>query len=110
MGSMSILETWFGGVVGYHVCLTLCAHRRSPVRARVEPSFFAFYPELADGRLFCYAGWNLRTCLDDQGRRNRLTRNQDAHVIPLYQVSIVKAFAFTRMESRLPEMGSINRE
>ncbi len=30
---------WFGGVVGYHICLT---HRRSPVRSRAESSFFLF--------------------------------------------------------------------
>ena len=31
----------FDGVVGYRICLT---HRRSPVRTRVEPSFFSSHP------------------------------------------------------------------
>ena len=31
-------DNWFGGVVGYRICLT---HRRSPVRARAESFYYS---------------------------------------------------------------------
>ncbi len=41
----NVIDCWFDGVVGYHVCLTLLsAHRRSPVRARVEPVLLSPLP------------------------------------------------------------------